>query len=278
MENILKFKGPFNIYNNDSYQNHLDELNKPPGIYIWGFMVDSKYNPLNCAKKQIFDSEKMYFLPYYVGKKEKRIIDRLNEHKNVRLNPNAIKYTRLSMQYLKTFFKDPDFPIKTSNSDITNKFIEIDKSGKNKKENGKQIEYYNNSKFLDYKIADSSIDKPKINTVKQTDNPITNFSTLNDTLKQIIIKNNNFWFCYAELKENIDLINCKLEDYEALTFYSLKGKTISKTKNIDKISKNIQISFENNKLENIFKCNDISINIIKEKYLNEKNEVEFPGY
>jgi hypothetical protein len=273
MVNTIEFKGPFNI-------NHLDkdleQKLKNPGIYIWGFMVDSNYNPINCQNIVSFSSEKMKFLPYYVGKKEKSIIDRLNEHKNVRENPSAIKYTRLSMKYLKTFFKDDSFPIKKNNSDITSEFINIDESVENPSENGKQIEYYNNSKFLDYKIHDSSIDKTKINKVKPTDNPITNFSSLNDTLQEIIIENNNFWFCYAELEKNIDFFKCKLLDFETLTYYSLKGKTISKTEEFEKISDNIQVKCKNN-LTNIFKEKVVTKKIIKEKYLENK-KVKFPGY
>lgn len=269
MENTIEFKGPFNI-------NHLDknlelEIDKP-GIYIWGFMVDSNYNPLNCKNIVSFSSEKMKFLPYYVGKKEGRIIDRLNEHKNVRENVNAIKYTRLSIQYLKTFFNDPLFPIKTSYSNITNKFIEIDK-----KSNHTLIEYYNNSKFLDYKINGSNNDKSKINNEKPTNNPITNFCTINDTLQEIIIGKNNFWFCYAELKENIDFFKSKLLDFETLTYYSLKGKTISKTEEFKTISDNIQVKCNDN-LINVFKEKVLTKKIITEKYLNENNEVKFPGY
>ncbi len=282
MENTIEFKGPFNIYNKDSYQNHLDELNKP-GIYIWGFKFYKNsdgsigepvdFNDLDENKEQIF-------IPYYVGKKQDSIINRINEHKDIRKNKDAIKYTRLSIKYIKEFFNDPFFPIKTSNSDITNKFIEIDKSDENKKENGKQIEYYNNSKFLDYKIADSSIDKTKINKKKHTNNPITNFSTLNDTLDEIIIIKNNFWFCYAECsynKGNEKEIIAFYESLESLTYYSLKGKTISKTKKFETISDNFQVKCNDN-LINIFKEKVLTKEIIKKKYLNENNEVEFLGY
>jgi hypothetical protein len=233
MENTIEFKGPFNI-------NHIDkdlETNlKNSGIYIWGFMVDSNYNPLNCKNIVSFSPEKMKFLPYYVGmatgkgkNNKMTIYKRLNQHKDVRNNASAIKYTRLSMKYLKTFFKeDSSFPIKTSNSNITNKFIEIDK-----KSNQTLIEYYNNSKFLDYKINDSNNDKSKINNEKPTNNPITNFCTINDTLQEIIIEKNNFWFCYAECCHDCNNekdITPFYESIESLTYFSLKGKTISKVK------------------------------------------------
>lgn len=272
MKNTIEFKGPFNI-------NHLDkdleQKLKNPGIYIWGFMVDSNYNPINCKNIVAFSPEEMKFLPYYVGKKEKSIIDRLNEHKNVRENPGAIKYTRLSMKYLKTFFNDDLFPIKKNNSDITTKFIDIDKSVENPKDNGKKIEYYNNYKFLDYKIDDSSIDKTKINKVKPTENPITIFSTLNDTLQEIIIKKNNFWFCYGFVENKNGLFSCYLENFETLTFYSLKGKTISKTGEFDNLPE--ELCLINNSEISIFKEKLVTKKIIKEKYLENK-QVKFPGY
>lgn len=111
MENTIEFKGPFNINHLD---NHLEQKLKNPGIYIWGFMVDSKDNPINCQNKQIFDSKKMRFLPYYVGmatgKSKMTIHKRLNKHKNV-TKSDAAKYTRLSKKQLKIFYNDPLFPI-----------------------------------------------------------------------------------------------------------------------------------------------------------------------
>jgi hypothetical protein len=264
MENTIEFKGPYNINDKDSYQNDLEKLNEP-GIYIWGFMVDSNYNPLNCKNIVSFLPEKMKFLPYYVGMatgkgKNNRmtIYKRLNQHKDVRNNASAIKYTRLSMKYLKTFFKDDSsFPIKTSNSNITNKFIEIDK-----KSNHTLIEYYNNSKFLDYKINDSNNDKSKINNEKPTNNPITNFCTINDTLQEIIIEKNNFWFCYAEKIISDDKeITPFYESLESLTYYSLKGKTISKVKRWKGVTNGYKIKDETN--TNIFKS---------------EPSTEFPGY
>ncbi|MBP6127333.1 hypothetical protein [Flavobacterium sp.] len=272
MENTIEFKGPFNINHLD---NHLEQKLKNPGIYIWGFKF-YKNSDGNIGEPVDFnyldENKEKIFIPYYVGmatgKGEKNnvmtIIKRLNQHKDVRNNDNAIKYTRLSMQYLKIFFNDPDFPIKTSNIDITNKFIEIDKSDENKKENGKQIEYYNNSKFLDYKIADSSIDKTKINKDERTNNPITNFSTLNDTLDELIIIKNNFWFCYAECsynKGNENEITAFYESLESLTYYSLKGKTISKVKRWKGVANGDKIKDETN--TNIFK---------------DEPSTEFPGY
>jgi hypothetical protein len=235
MENTIEFKGPFNI---NHLEKDLEKELKQPGIYIWGFMVDSNYNPLNCKNIVSFSPEKMKFLPYYVGmatgkgkNNKMTIYMRLNQHKDVRNNASAIKYTRLSMKYLKTFFKDDSsFPIKTSNSNITNKFIEIDK-----KSNHTLIEYYNNSRFLDYKINDSNNDKSKINNEKPTNNPITNFCTINDTLQEIIIEKNNFWFCYVDVESSKKSIDNKdmtafYESLESLTYFSLKGKTISKVK------------------------------------------------
>jgi hypothetical protein len=75
------------------------------------------------------------------------------------------------------------------------------------------------------------------------DYPITDYNVIPDTLRELIYCKNNFWFCYAGLDENDEneLQNYRstlekgsrsefLKNHEAQTFYSLKGKTISETK------------------------------------------------
>ena len=148
MEKII-FKGPYhysqinqqkkNIYNIDN-----SNLNVP-GIYIWGFMYskneETVFKPFDCKleKNKNHDSINMQFIPYYVGKKTDSIIKRINEHHAVRTNPNSIKYTRLSNNYLKEFFKDPSFPINIGHSNIYD-FIRLGFENK--------VNYYNHLGFL----------------------------------------------------------------------------------------------------------------------------------
>lgn len=269
MENTIEFKGPFNIYNNDSYQNHLDELNKP-GIYIWGFKFYKNsdgsigepvdFNCLDENKEQIF-------IPYYVGKIEGKLINRLNTHKKV-TEGHAAKYTRISSEYIKMFFEDEDFQINDG------KKIDIEKIKENK-----GIEYYNNPDFLKFRIKkENTIDLNNIISVgpSKNNNPITKFNSIKDNLDELVNKKDNFWFCYGIVKNEDSLFSCYLENFETLTFYSLKGKTISKTGNFNNLLEELLLIDKTD--ISIFKEKTMSKKIIKEKYLNKINEVEFPGY
>ncbi len=60
---------------------------------------------------------------------------------------------------------------------------------------------------------------------------------------------NNFWFCYAKAVPEED----NLADCEAYTFFSLKGKTIGKTKALKNIKSQITIIDNTDKVTEIFK-------------------------
>lgn len=291
MENII-FK---NLHHISELENVIKKVKKSeniktPGIYIWGYVVDKQISKILEFNEPNFDTNSMKFIPYYVGL-DSNLFDRISSHRKFE-NGDATKYTRMSEEYMLRFFKDCNYPVKTDDKDIHDKYLKInivkDKNEKNSETNKfvepKNVLYYNNSIFLKKTYTDC-----KVNEVKKTENPITKFNEDNgyiieDTLREIYNytnqtkHKNNLWFSYALINDCQDFIKCRLEDFEALTFYSLKGKTISKTKKIDDISKNIQICFEGKELENIFKCNNININILEEKYLDENKEVKFNGY
>jgi hypothetical protein len=261
MENTIEFKGPFNI-------NHLDKdleqkLNNP-GIYIWGFKfyknseesIDEPvdFNDLDENKEQIF-------IPYYVGKIEKKLNSRLKTHKKV-IEGHAAKYTRISSEYMKVFFNDDKFQINDG------KKINIENITVNE-----GIEYYNNPIFLKNKITFENDIKEITN---DNNNPISRFNSLNDNLDELINKKNNFWFCYGIVKNEDSLFSCFLKNFETLTFYSLKGKTISKTGNFHNLLQELNL---NDKTDvSIFKEKKLSKSVIIKKYLDENNQVKFPGY
>lgn len=269
MENTIEFKGPFNI-------NHLDknlelEIDKP-GIYIWGFMVDSNYNPLNCKNIVSFSSEKMKFLPYYVGmatgkgkNNKMTIYKRLKQHKEVDKS-NANKYLRINKPFLNSFFQDKCFPIHyQKDNNYYKKLLVYNIS----KENN-AISYFNNPMFMFF-IYQKKL-KTKLNELfnvyKSNDLPITleifKDCIKNDPLYDIVNNKFNFWFCYAEFNpktNNEDNKKIIFEDLESFTYFSLKGKTISEVKSLDKINKCFTINDKTN--TNIFKL--------------EPSE-EFPGY
>lgn len=294
MEEII-FKGPFHISELDNIsksigRNKDKKLDKiKPGIYIWGFVTSSNlkhFKSFNCflEKKETpqFNNKLDFFIPYYVGL-DSNLFNRIKSHKDFESH-NAGKYTRMSEDYMLRFFKDSacsdkNYPIKIGNKDIHKKYLKINES-----EGVENILYYNNSNFLSETYGKECI----VNNQKKTEIPITKFNNDNnkiikDTLKEMFDDTNltehknNLWFCYAELVENTDFVKCKLLDFETLTYYSLKGKTISKTEEFQTISDNIQVKCNDN-LINIFKEKVLTKKIITEKYLNENNEVKFPGY
>ncbi len=154
------------------------------------------------------------------------------------------------------------------------KKIDIEKIKENK-----GVEYYNNPDFLKFRIKkENTIDLNNIISVgpSKNNNPITKFNSIKDSLDELVNKKNNFWFCYGIVKNEDSLFSCYLENFETLTFYSLKGKTISKTGNFNNLLEELLLIDKTD--ISIFKEKTMSKKIIKEKYLNKLNEVEFKGY
>jgi hypothetical protein len=280
MEEIT-FKGPYHIKDLSSVSNELRKEyaeNKIPGIYIWGFVSDIKIENFKDFSEEHkipkFNKENELFIPYYVGL-DSDLFDRINKHKGFD-KYDARKYTRMSEEYMKKFFKEKAYPIKTDNSNINKDYFDLNI---NEQEN---IVYYNNSDFLKKVYGDFI----KVDETKKTENPIDvinkdNNNLIIDTLKEMyddsnqMKHKNNLWFCYAELKRNTDFVKCKLEDFETLTFYSLKGKTISKTGKLEAISDTIAVKYKDN-LKSIFKSEINSKNSLL--IIKNKTNVEFPGY
>jgi hypothetical protein len=257
MKNNIEFKGPFNIYNLDKV---LEQKLKSPGIYIWGFMVDSKYKPINCKNKVSFFPDKMKFLPYYVGmatgKSKMTIFKRLNKHKDVR-EFHANKYLRINEPFYKSFFKNEWFPIHYDRDDknYNNNLIIY-----NLKNNNKAISYFNNPMLMFFLYKEKLLNKlNELFNVHEPNNlPIT-LDIFNDCIKfdilnEVVNNKLNFWFCYAEYID--ESINDKdkrkfYEDLESLIYFSLKGKTIGKVKRWDGDNKGFIIKDKTN--TNIFK-------------------------
>ena len=261
----LNFYGPFHI--NDFTENGIlkndaknkynvkDEKGKPftipninqPGIYIWGnlFDIDSKQkllHPTDCNRNNFkYNSKKHQFVPYYVGKIESRLIDRLSEHQNVR-HGNAVGYIRFSFEYWKEFFKDPLYD-RDSKS-----LINLVKHKKN------SVTYHND-------IAVLQEIYPQMNIVAIGNNhPISSQLLYNfpiyDTLDAVVNGGNNFWFCYLPI---VNYSQVNLKSLESYVYYSLKGKTTSQKNNYSKIDPNINIIDSTNN-SRIFKKLEFSNN------------------
>jgi hypothetical protein len=262
----IEFQGPFHFSNLGPELNQ--KLNHS-GIYIWGFMVDDQFNPIHFDEQAVYNPKKMLFLPYYVGKKKGNILSRLKDHHGVRKNASAKKYMRISAKYIKTFFNDVEFPVKKNyKTDLTPQFVRIDQNS-----NGANISYYNHADFLLYKLNVHG--KNKLNKDDKKNNPITNFNELQDPLDEWVNQKNNFWFCFGIVDQEMNQFEKYLEYLETLTFYALKGKTISKTGYFDRLPEDILLV--DLTLTEIFKEKTCSKDILSNKYFAE-GEILFPGY
>ena len=246
---MLKIQGPVhfdNVDKNGILMNNPKGWSNPntSGIYVWGFMY--KYEngefiePIDFSDKEVLDfyysnncelPSNWKFLPYYVGKKEGSIFNRIKTHQKVRQG-DARKYIRLSFDYLREFFKDPNYPVKYNRKENLSTVLakhQIDTSC---------IEYFNSDKFLNVKYPNCILTPSGRNL---TDYPITdqkdcNGNPLPDTLDEIVNLKNNFWFCYLPIETDKSLTK-----YETFVFYSLKGRTTSQTQRFSSVIKSIVI-------------------------------------
>ena len=173
-------------------------------------------------------------MPFYVGKIKDSIFRRIKAHQKVR-HGHSSKYIRLSLNYLRRFFKDNPLHGKTTNFPIVTKSFDIDKGIAIHKEDNNTIIYLNSDMFLNEKYPNCKL------TSSGRDYPITNQkdcygNPLPDTLDEIVNIKNNFWFCYLPIETDKSLT-----EYETFVYYSLKGKTTSQTQKFSKVNKSIVI-------------------------------------
>ena len=193
----LKFKGPFSA----------EELNSEvnancPGIYIWGFVMP----------------EVDAFIPYYVGQDVSSVNRRISkEHILDILNIKMKKeYRRLSLPYMYDFFRDPWFP------------LYIDKNSRKFVNNSSNkcfddLSWIKMDTSFYYKVNFWSNNKSKNKT------QFLNFRNELDSLSQLINKG-LFRAYFAETpKMSADDLNI----FEALTKFSLQGKTSSMSLSIE---------------------------------------------
>ena len=206
------------------------------GIYIWGFVYEcdktgklvkpvdfNDVTNINLFIKngfKLLDSWK--FIPFYTGKSQTNLLGRLGDHYQVRINPAAQCYIRLSHAYMTSFFCDPTFPIRYFGAfaPYQAQIAAIIAA------NPGSIEYLNGPETLPL-IYPGIIPVPRPGT---TNYPITSQicggALIHDTLDDLVNQMKNFWFCYLPLPQ---VSNKLLTEYERFTFWSLKGKTVSQT-------------------------------------------------
>ncbi len=243
----INFHGPFHfddINLKGEIINNIQGIPDPnkPGIYVWGFMFHfNNYGiitPVNFRKlTPVFNKDVMKFIPYYVGKSESNIFSRIKKHHDVRntksLRTDADKYMRLSHGYMTKFFKDDLFPIKVGNSSRATELINLLKIFPD------TITYHNELKVL-LEIYPNLQISPSGNNHPITLQKIEGFC-IPDTLEDLVVDMNNFWFCFTPFSQPKN----KLTNLETYVFYSLKGKTISKTNKYNNAINNIIIDNSN---------------------------------
>lgn len=257
---------------------------KVPGVYIWGFVYHKTENGIGDpvdftgVKNLVADPDEHVFIPYYVGKHERSVLDRLREHQDVR-NGNALRLTRFTLEYMKCFFKDTFFKLNTSTFNDRN-FINLIANY----QYTSAVEYYNDSKIL-FQLHGNAINivgnKPKNFPINQQS--YKNGQAIFDTLDFLSKTFNNFFFTFVDLrnlKHHEDMnLSQTIELIESITAMLLKGKTVAK---IEKLNKAL-ISIGNNDYNlngpqgfDIFKDRDDILIDKTGKY--QINNIAFPGY
>lgn len=225
---MIKFQGPYHI----SQLNHLS-LNGKKGVYIWGFAF--KFQNENCVEpvnfyggdcladfgdNEILFADKIKFIPYYVGQTND-LNDRIRTHSNFRKG-DARKFTRFSISYMNNFFSGNGYPVNYKMANSINRLNNIILFHRT---NPNCLEYYN-SKVVLMSIYPGTTPIGNGNHWPINNQHNLHGNPLSDTLDILRMRYNNFFFCYAE---NLDNLN--LEDAEVSTFWALKGFTISQIKN-----------------------------------------------
>jgi hypothetical protein len=253
METIT-FEGPF----------HSSEIGKKiqlekPGVYIWGLNVDS--NTHTVIKNS---SNKLgKFIPYYVGiasgkgKSKMTIKKRLLTHQKVDKGV-GLKYTRINIQGIRDKYNNIE-------SCISN-IIKQKQNLVNRNKILSNVSYFNNDEVLKGLYPGICIKGTKGN-FPITLQKINNTKDIKDTLKDYI-DFGGFWFLFCSIDNENSLsendFKHKLEIIESLTYYKLKGITISKVMNYNTI-KNLDSTYNISCRIKIFKSS-ITTNFEGDKY------------
>lgn len=242
----LNFSRPLHnsLFQGEDVQK-LPEGSAGPGVYIWGFMIHER------------------FIPYYVGKHQSSIAQRIQNHIADISKPGST-YMRLTRAYMEgldgidPFFEDENFPLITANWSKEKLPAWFDKS---KDHFNPRISYLNNRSYL----LLNGINVPN----KQKDYPISLMNNADNYLKNNL---DNLHVMYADCLHQYPEI--KPSDYyeliEAVTKYHLRGRTVSKSLPFEKIEK-IMISTGLDNIEVANVCDHRSI-------FKDNISMDFPGY
>ncbi len=218
------------LYHKSDLINNNSLIFNVPGVYIWGFIYEKDGDKIGNPVDFTGDTnpkarpDKHVFIPYYVGVSSSSILRRLrDEHIQPRCIPSN-KRTRLSMNYMKMYFNDPDFPLHYKGNNSSN-FLRL----VNHYNPTRVVEYFNNDQVLTliYGAGNIQINGSVRNYPINIQSLLPGNSALNDTLDHYINNNKNFFFTYAECQEIGNLRLC-----ESVTAVILKGKTLGQFQNL----------------------------------------------
>jgi hypothetical protein len=285
----LRFEGPYHIskiLDKGEFSPTITAKGEY-GIYSFGFVYGKENHRLTIPKdystpdqsNPAYTGTNEQFIPYYVGLDSN--IDkftRLLEH--YQLGGSTSKVIRFSKSFMKEFFKSHHaLPINYSNA--YNKAI-INYFKKYNKTLGIPITYFNDKKAL-HAIYDPNKPKIKYPGISQQldlfpkNDPcyfiMNGTSHIEDMLGQLIGTLNNYWFMYAAIDvKEMELLNKLHENFkgekntpigkqssnnlsilESITFWALKGLTVSKIKKYYHYDRRcINLNWDNN-LDTVFK-------------------------
>lgn len=262
-----------------------------PGVYIWGFIYekdrDKIGDPVNFSKigSPIADPDKHVFIPYYVGESSSSILSRLFEHIQPQKSPSS-KKTRLTIDYIKCFFNDVDFPINSGlylgirnfhgmsvNSNRFYGWIELNNITNN------ELQYFNNEIIMQLLYPNNlhliTYNNPTNNNFPIT-LPVININDQQDSLNQLITHQANFFFTYCKLNPSTN----PTKEIETYTTLSLKGKTLAEITGVPRCMQEMNAGNFHNIVDNtgfdIFKQPDAIRLDLNRPF--ELGNIDFPGY
>lgn len=288
------------LYHKSDLINNNSQLFNVPGVYIWGFIYekdgDKIGNPVNFTGNvnPVADPAKHVFIPYYVGESSSSILSRLKGHSEPRRG-DASKRTRLTSQYMRSYFNDPNFPLFYKKGN-TNDFIDLI----NYYPNNRVIEYFNSAQVLNLIYGNGFVLLRGLPLNHPGNVPINNLFimpgnvNINDTLDYYINTMNNFFFTYVDIYSLFDFVGqnpCFIRQYasaiikkfQALTVIMLKGKTLGKFDDVGSVLTSInhcpnQLIF-NSMTRSGFDIFKDSQNLLRDPTGDyDINNVDFPGY
>jgi len=251
---------------------------KFPGVYIWGFAYErGSYGKIGrqLDGTESFSEDKHVFIPYYVGQSSKSIYGCFSgRHGNIAPKSVQEKYTILSDDYLKKFYNDPFFPEnigKNANCPKEKKeWFWYPKHPIGPDYYKGKIVYHNNRLILKHLYDLKDLDFPQ----KKVGYPFPELikALRNDgrhPLASSIEAHGNvffkkMYFCFTSNLTTSEINKqFTLRDWEAFTFYSLKGKTVSQHnsyKGVKKKFSGVQVQMTapgkifKPEMSNAFKC------------------------